>query len=304
VGRAVRRSSTSRWPAGRDVLARLWTAVRSRAGAACALALLITLYGGLLRLDAFVQKYGVLERPAWARILTQDVAPIAASLRPASFSWGRDAQPYVGGDPINYVRFAREMTGFYQAHVREPVFLALTRGWLWALDGQDAAVSFASIAGSTLAVFAAYLLGSVLVSRPAGLIAALLMAIEHEAVTWAPDGWRDDTFTATVIFAAWALIRLRQRPSTANAVLAGALCGVSCLTRITALTFVVPALVWLVADGAAPPRRERARHALMAIVVLAIVVAPYLISCAIATGDPLIAINCTIYYRYAEGCRS
>ena len=31
------------------------------------------------------------------------------------------------------------------------------------------------------------------------------------------------------------------------------------------------------------------------------VVAPYLISCAIATGDPLFAINYhTVYYRFAE----
>jgi hypothetical protein len=179
------------------------------------------------------------------------------------------------------------MKGFYQAHVREPVFLALTRAGLWALGGQDAAVSLASLVGSVLAVYAAFLVASALLSPLAGVLAALLLAIEYEAITWAPDGWRDDTFTATVLFAAWALIRLRQRPSAANAVLAGGLCGISCLTRITALSFVTPALVWLVADGSAPARREKAKHAALAFGVLGIVVAPYVISCAIATGDPL-----------------
>lgn len=267
-----------------------------------ALVVLIALYAGLLRLDAFVQKYGALDHPAWARTLTQSIAPLAESARPASFRWRREPRPYEGGDPINYIRFAREMTSFYQAHVREPVFLALTRGWLWALDGQDRALSFASMTGSTLAVLAAFLLGSALLSRPAGLVAALLLAIEREAIAWAPEGWRDDTFTATVLFAAWALIRLRQRPTTANAVLAGALSGISCLTRITALTFVVPALALIVADGATPPRRERAKQAALAFVVFAAVLAPYLISCAIATGDPLYAINYhTVYYRHAEG---
>jgi hypothetical protein len=264
-----------------------WNVVGSRAAAAHALALLITVFGGLLRLDAFVGKYGTLDHPAWARIVTHDIAPLAASMRPSSVVWGREPQPYVGGDPINYIRFAREMKGFYQAHVREPVFLALTRAGLWALGGQDAAVSLASLVGSVLAVYAAFLVASALLSPLAGVLAALLLAIEYEAITWAPDGWRDDTFTATVLFAAWALIRLRQRPSAANAVLAGGLCGISCLTRITALSFVTPALVWLVADGSAPARREKAKHAALAFGVLGIVVAPYVISCAIATGDPL-----------------
>ena len=267
-----------------------------------ALALLIVVFGGLLRLDAFAGKYQPLNRPAWARVLTHDVASQAATLRPASVIWTPEAHPYAGGDPINYLRFAREMESFYQPHVREPVYLANIRAWLWALDGQDAAVGFASMAGSTLAVLGTFLVGSALLSPLAGLFAALLMAIEYEVIAWAPDGWRDDTFTATVLFGAWALIRLRQRPSTANAVVAGALCGLSCLTRITALTFVVPAVVWLVADVPRALRREMARQAAIAAGMLALVVGPYLISCAIATGDPLISINYhTIYYRHAEG---
>ncbi len=267
-----------------------------------ALVVLITLFGALLRLDALVGKYGALDHPAWARAVTHEVAGTGAALRPSSVRWKREERPYVGGDPINYLKFAREMAGFYQAHVREPVFLALTRGWLWALDGQDTALSFASLSGSTLAVLAAYLVGAAVLSRLAGLVAALLLAIEYEAITWAPDGWRDDTFMATVLFAAWALLRLRNEPSVSNAVLAGALGGVSCLTRITALSFIIPALLWLVADGASSPRRERARQAAVAVAVLALIVAPYLIRCALATGDPFIAINYhTTYYRYAEG---
>jgi hypothetical protein len=264
--------------------------------------LLIVVLGGLLRLDAFAGKYQPLNRPAWARVVTHDIAAQAARLRPSSVIWRFETQPYAGGDPINYLRFAREMDGFYQPHVREPVYLASTRAWLWALGDQDAAIGFASMAGSTLAVLATYLVGSALLSPFAGLIAALLMAIEYEVIAWAPDGWRDDTFMATVLFAVWALIRLRQRPSTATALVAGGLCGISCLTRITALSFVVPAMVWLIADVPRASRRTMARHVAIAIGMCALIVAPYLISCAIATGDPLISINYhTIYYRHAEG---
>jgi len=266
------------------------------------LAIVIASYGALLRLDSYVGKYGTLNRPAWARVVTHDVAPLVSAIRPSSIHWAYEPRPYVGGDPINYIQYGREMTSFYQPHVREPIFLALTRAGLWALDDQDAGVSLASAIGSTLAILATYLVGAALLSPLTGLLAALLIAVELEMVTWGVDGWRDDTFSAAVLFSTWALLKLRERPGPANAILSGALCAIACLTRITAISFIVPAFVWLVADRAPAPRMLRARAVGIATLVLTVLVAPYLISCAIATGDPLLAINYhTGYYRFAEG---
>jgi len=266
-----------------------------------AAALLITCYGALLRLDAFTQKYGTFDHPAWARVMTRDVAPLARYLRPSRIRFGVERNPYVGGDPISYLQYGREMTAFYQPHVREPLFLATTRASLWALDGQDAAVSLASAIGSLLAIFGTYLLGAAVVSRGAGLAAAALMAIEYENITWAVDGWRDDLFTGTCVFALWALVRLMDRPSFANALIVGFTCGAACLTRITALSFVLPALLY-VAVAVPDDRRRRLERVAIAAVILAAVVGPFLLSCAIATGDPFFAINeHTSYYRFAEG---
>ena len=193
------------------------------------------------------------------------------------------------------------MATFYQAHVREPVFLAMTSAGLWALDDQDVGVSLASAAGSTLAIFATFLVGAELLSPWAGIIAALFVATEFELITWGVDGWRDDTFTAAILFSMWSLLRLRNRPSFGNAVAAGVFAAIACLTRITAVTFLAPALAWLVIDRADRPRRERVTASATAAVILAIIVAPYLISCTLATGDPLIAIDYhTRYYRFAE----
>ena len=267
---------------------------------AFAAALLITLYGALLRLDAFTGKYGTLDRPAWARVVTHDVAPLARHLRPSAVGWQREPRPYVGGDPIAYLKYAREMTSFYQPHVREPVFLATTRLGLWAVGGQDAGVSLASAAGSVLAIVATYLLGATLVSPAGGLVAAALMAIEYDSITWAVDGWRDDTFTAAFLLSAWALLRFRRRASFGDALLVGVTAGAACLTRITALSFVLPALAWIVMAGG-PDRRARVTYAATALLIMTAVVAPYLISCAIATGDPFFSINAhTTYYRSAE----
>jgi hypothetical protein len=266
------------------------------------LALILTAYGGLLRLDAYGQKYGTLDRPAWARVLTHNVAPLAKNLRPAAYRWYRVNLPYEGGDPINYLKFAREMRSFYQAHVREPVFLAVTRGHLWLLSNQDAAVSFASITGSVLTIVAAYLLGAVLLSRAAGLLLSFLLAVEYDLITWAVDGWRDDVFMATVVLSAWAFMRCHRNPSRTNALLVGLTTAAACLTRITALAFVVPALVWLVVDGDPVSRRQRLKWALTAAAVCTALVSPYLISCAIETGNPFYAIDYhTRYYRHGEG---
>jgi hypothetical protein len=246
------------------------------------------------------------ENPArQARVLTHDVAPVASWVRPAAYRWYHVDRPYVGGDPINYLKFAREMRSFYQAHVREPIFLALTRGFLWLLSNQDAAVSFASATGSILTILAAYLLGSVMLSRTAGLAVSFMVAVEYDLISWSGDGWRDDVFMAMVVLSAWAFLRCRRTPTLQDAVLLGVATAGACLTRITALTFVLPALAWLVIDGDAASRRQRLRCASAAALVCAVFVAPYLISCAIATGDPLYAIDYhTKYYRYGEGLPS
>jgi hypothetical protein len=286
----------------------VFAALRSRRLVAPLLAILITIYGGLLRLDSYVGKYGPLNHPAWARIATNNIAPLVASIRPSRVHWTPEPRPYVGGDPITYIEYGRDMRSFYEPHVREPVFRAMTHAGLWALDDQDAGVSLASAAGSTLSIFATYLVGAALLSPAAGLVAAALSATELEMVTWGVDGWRDDTFTTTVLLSVWAMLRLRRRPSLGNAVLVGLTCGASCLTRITAFTFIVPALIWLLIDHPPSqperpdiPRRLRAQMVAIAAALMTAVVAPYLISCAIATGDPLIAINYhTAYYRFAE----
>ena len=98
------------------------------------------------------------------------------AIRPSDVQWTRNSNPYVGGDPITYIEYGRAMTNFYQAHVREPVFLAMTHAGLWALDDQDSGVSLASATGSTLMIFATYLVGAALLSPAVGLIAAFLTA--------------------------------------------------------------------------------------------------------------------------------
>jgi len=265
-------------------------------------AIIVTLYGGLLRFEAISGMYGWAGQPGWAKAMEKPLVPVAHALRPGKIAWHAIPNPYVGGDPINYIRYAREMRHFYQAHVREPVFLAITKGFLWLTGGRDIAVSYASLLGGTLAIFATFLLGAAGYSRAVGLAAAFALAIELQAINWSADGWRDDTFMLFVTLSAWSLLRIQREPSMRTGIVAGIATAAASLTRISALSFVVPAWLWI---GCAAPRGSRTA-AWKAIGVSALVWAalagPYLFNCWRVFGDPLYAVNYHArYYRHAEG---
>ena len=283
---------------GRAVI-RYHAALMPRRAILPVLVTLITVYGGLLRLESLHARYGWMERPSWVAAMEARAVPVARHLRPPQVTWGPDRDGYVGGDPINYLAYARDMQSFYQAHVREPVFLALTRGFLEAMENKDVALSYASGTAATLAIPATYLLGS-LWSPLIGLGAAAALAIEFDAITWSVDGWRDDTFMLLVTLTTWALIKLRRDPAAAHIALAGVTAALACLTRLSALSFVVPGLLYAALRNDVPQPRAARRVAIAAIVTLALVL-PYVVNCARATGDPFYAVNYhTRYYRAAE----
>ena len=285
-----------RYPAGVRFVAPRW----KRALVPGLLALVLA-YATLVRLDRLVLAYGPFDHPCWLVTLERSVTALRP-LVPPGWTWEKVNQPYVGGDPINYLKYAREMRHFYQGHVREPVFLATTRVFLWMTGDQDVAVSFASLAFSVLCVLATYLLGSALGSRWIGLLAAAALAIEHEVITWAPDGWRDEAFTLFVVLSAWAFVRLQRSWTWPAAVVAGVLAAAACLTRLSSLTFLLPALLWLAWPWDRSVWRAHIARVGLAAAVMTVLVAPYLVNTYRESGDPFYAVNYhTTFYQYAQG---
>ena len=264
------------------------------------LATVVVLYAGGLRLESVVRQYWGLDAPGWARCVTAlvaEVAPNPLRLPPAD-------HPYAG-DPSGYLRYARTMEHFYDAHVREPLFVFATRVGLRVSDGSDIGISLTSACLSTLMVLATYLLGASCFNRRVGLLAALLLAIEPQVVGLAAEGWRDEAFALSVLLSALALVRLRREPSFANAIASGLAGGAACLTRITSLSFLLPALLYLAFEGEASARVRRVKASGLSLAMAVLVVAPYLVSCAIAFGDPFLAINThTGFYRERAGLPS
>ena len=104
----------------------------------------ILLYAALLRLDALFKSYGPYDAPRWLAAMQAPVKAAASAMTP-DWAWRKDATPYAGGDPINYLKFAREMRNFYAAHVREPMFPAMTRIGLMTDGDADVGISVTSI---------------------------------------------------------------------------------------------------------------------------------------------------------------
>jgi hypothetical protein len=263
-------------------------------------AVLIVLYGGALRLEAVVREYWGMDAPAWARQLTSAVSYVRPQTLKLPPMEPVDA-PY-GGDPAGYLRYARDMERFYDAHLREPLFVFATKIGLAFSGGADVAVSLTAAVFSTLMVWATYLVGCFCFNRRVGLLAAFLLAVERSVIASGADGWRDDAFAFFVLLSALALARLGADPSFKNAVWVGLAGGAACLTRITSLSFFLPALLFSCFWGGPPSRRRRLEAAGLSLLICAVLVTPYLASCAIALGDPFISINAhTQFYRARAG---
>ena len=266
----------------------------------------ILLYSALLRFDALFKSYGPYEQPRWLAAIQPAIGAAAAAITP-DWPWSRDTTPYVGGDPINYLKFARQMRNFYAAHVREPMFPAVTKIGLVLSGDEDVGISVTSITFGLLTLVATYALGTSVASPMVGLAAAAMLGIDHSAVYWAIGGWRDELFAFFAVSCAWAFLRFARHPTRANAVLAGAVSGGACLTRITTIALIAPAVVWLLMAWNSPRRSDseqtaRRRGLALTVGIMAAIVAPFLINCAIATGDPFYAINNhTDFYLKREG---
>jgi len=276
---------------------------------ASALALLVVVYAGALRLDALTQKFGPVAGPAWLEAVQQRTSRLVSGLRPSGFTFAPEPYyPHPDGpptryisDPYTYLRFAREMQSFYAAHYREPVPVVVIRMFLSLLDDQDVAVSFASLFFSVLAVAATYWLGAVAFSRGVGLIAAFLMAIEYHLVSFGVAGGRDAPFLALVVLSALAMACYRRAPSGPRAVLLGATAAAACLVRMTSVSFLVPGFVFLLLVDERP-WRARWRSMAVGLAVMLGLVGPYLVNCWLEFGDPLYSISYHAdFYRQAAG---
>ena len=266
------------------------------------------LFAAVLRLDALTARYGHVSQPAWLQSLQSGSQTLVGMLDPPVADWEpepeyphRDGPPtHYLSDPYTYLQRAREMSSFYGAHYREPVFPFVVKVYLWLLSDQDVAVSFASATFSVLCVLATYLMGALAFSRWVGCAAALGMAVEREAISWGVAGYRDEAFACAVGLSTCAMLCYRRKPSTGSAVALGVSAALVCLTRIFSVSFLAPGFLFLLLWPAGS-WRQRLRGLVIATLAAMVLVAPYLVNCWQEFGDPLYTLNYqSLYYLAAE----
>jgi 4-amino-4-deoxy-L-arabinose transferase-like glycosyltransferase len=261
-------------------------------------------YGALLRLDAIAGRYGPVTSPAWLAAIQTRSTLAPSAIRPVTIAWALEPTfPHRDGtetryrsDPYTYLVAARDMTSFYGAHFREPVFPFATKIFLWLLSGQDVAVSFASAAFSIAAIWLTYLLGAAIWSRPVGLLAALGLALDYDVISLASTGWRDDAYVAavlccTVLMLRWWRVQEEAEDAAYTAAIAvGVAGGLAVLTRIMALSFLVAAGAYVLAAAPIPCRRRLAAVGAATLTAF-VIAAPYFVNCWRVYGDPLYTFN-------------
>lgn len=252
-------------------------------------AAVVVLYGALLRADAVIERYGKVTGSPAVEALQDRVVDVARAIRPRGLAWSFSGAHH--GDPSSYLKIARARTSFYQADLREPLYVGSVRALLGLTGDQDVAVSWTSAIYSSALVLATDLLGATAFGPPIGLVAAALLATEATVIRIGVDGWRDDAFACFVVLCAWAMLRLTRRPSAGAGAVLGVVAAGAMLTRISSFTFLLPGLAALLLVGPRQRWRERLRAVAVATLVGLLLVAPYLVNCARVFGDPLIAIN-------------
>ena len=285
-----------------------WPARLSGRALPYALLAIAILFATVLRLDALTGRFGQVSQPAWLHALQRGAQTLVVMLHSPLADWKPEPEyPHRDGpptryrsDPYTYLERAREMDSFYGAHYREPVFPFVVKCYLWMLNDQDVAVSFASATFSVLCVLATYFMGALAYSRWVGCTAALAMAVEREVISWGVSGWRDDAFAFAVALSVCSMLYHRRAPSVGSAVALGASAALACLTRIFSVSFLGPGFLYVLVWSAGS-WRQRLRGLTIATLTAMVLVAPYLLNCWREFGDPLYALNYqSLYYLAAE----
>jgi len=244
------------------------------------LLVLVLLYAAALRFDAVIGHWGMVPGSVAAEAIQTRFVGLIRHIRPEALDWRRFSYT-TGGDPYAYLQEARERTNFYAAHLREPLFVFSVRFILHVLGQADIAGAVTSGLFSWLTVVAIYLIGSATFNVWVGLGAAAALSIERDVIGLGAMGYRDDAFAFFVVLTAYGSLMVLERPSRTRWAWWGVIASAACLTRLTALSFVLPAGAYLMLPEGRVPRD---RSAAVGLGLLVLLTAPFLINCYVTFG--------------------
>jgi hypothetical protein len=251
-------------------------------------AAIIIMYGCLLRVDAFWVHSG-----RDAHTILQPWVPSYGVFNPAN----APDDPY-RADVRSYLDRAETFTwtSFYAPSFREPFYIALCMPFLSLADG-EVGILLQSLFFSCAAL-ALFGLAAAKLHGPWWAALLLIPVSLHEwLILEAPSGYRMSAYSFFLLATVAAMFLMPT--SRRGALVSGALGGMLCLIRLSAVSVVAPLLVlrlWPLS------RSERLRYGGIVIGLLVALVGPFLASNALTHGDPFYSISFhTEFWMRAEG---
>ena len=277
-------------------LARVKGRIRTSALVPSAAAALLVLYGSLLRFEALLAHSDLAGRDERAARIHESLLPWLPSY--GVFNPENAPEDPYRADVRSYLDRAEAMgrEGFYAPSFREPFYVLLVSGFVAVAGGEiGILVESAFFSALTLALFS--FVAAKLHGRWWAVALLVPMVLHQWLVLDAPTGYRESAYSFFLVafVAAVALGRAGLR----SASIAGALGGLLCLIRLSALSVVVPLLAIRVLRL---PPKERLRYGALFTLVLLILVSPFLYGNFRAHGDPFYSVSFhTQFWLRAEG---
>jgi len=248
------------------------------------------------------------------------IVAVGLALRVGDWRAVGDTGAGLGPDAREYLTIARQMKGFYWPSYREPLHPALIRVATWLVGPGERAPRLVSISFSSLLVLVTALVGWRLYGKWPALAASAFVAVHPYYLYSSTEGVRLELYSVLLLSFVWLTSDNRSGRPSLRLIVAGAVAGLLGLTRMTSVVFVVPVLGWFVtksptSKGRTPQCSEEVHRrpascdlqpetlapeqhrgsvrsaALVALLLAAMMIAPYLYVCHRYLGDSMIWIN-------------
>ena len=277
-------------------LARAKGGIRTSVLVPRAAAAFLVLYGSLLRFEALLAHSDLAGRDERAARIHQSILPWLPSY--GVFNPENAPEDPYRADVRSYLDRAEAMgrESFYAPSFREPFYVLLVSAFV-SLAGGPIGILVESFlfSAATLALF--YFVATKLHGRWWAVALLVPLVLHQWLVLDAPTGYRESAYSFFLV--AFVAAVALGRASLRSASIAGALGGLLCLIRLSALSIVVPLLAIRVLR--LPPKERLVYGAGFALVLL-LLVGPFLYSNLRAHGDPFYSVSFhTQFWLRAEG---
>ncbi|MFH1239118.1 MAG: glycosyltransferase family 39 protein [bacterium] len=197
-------------------------------------------------------------------------------------------------DAQGFFNLAHQPTGFYGAGIREPVIIFLAKIGISIFGDQAWVVRLWSLVFSLLLVLAVYFIGQAIFNEVIGLGAALVTGITPILIQSSTRGLRTEAYAVFLLVFIYFLFVHKKYPLLVRLIITGVTGGILALLRLEAILTCVLLLIYFFLTEGKQVLKEKlylGGKVILAVFIMTLVVAPFLINNYRAYGDSFYSQN-------------